>query len=1165
MDKYEKIRLIGRGSYGAAFLVKRKSDGVQLVAKEITVQGLTPKQCEEALNEVRVLSMLVHPNIVRCYESFIDQLTLVIIMEYADGGDLFSFIRSTRGRPISERQILDWFLQISLAVKHLHDRHILHRDLKTQNVFLTRGRKVVKLGDFGIAKVLGSQTKFAQTSVGTPYYLSPEICEDKPYNEKSDVWSLGCVLYEMATQKHPFDGQNLPALVLKILRGNYPPIPATYSADLSAIINSMLQTDPNQPLPVPPSQPTPAAQCEPPQQPPAPATNVAPLPAPRGPTQALSALDQARAARKRARMGQAGGQASSAAMQDWLSRKEEQERAICDALKAAGGPHSPRPRSQADHVRAPRDPIGPGEMPRPAPRPPPPPAAAGRRGPRRPTRSPTGATTSPPAATSSAPPPFASQLAQIAAVLDSCNQELARHTEMSPLVLPLPPSPSPPHPAAAHPKPASRPAPRRATVGHSLGPTPPPSPGPRALGAAAAGAGPVGRLRAAAQVRRVSLGAAPLRPAAKPSVKPAVAPRRFGGGPAALKGPGRPGTASRMSAASAAAGPEGAADPLTARGPAPAGAVAPPGEDEIGEMERGAATPRLRSAPPSPPAKVRPASTPPALNRAQSRALSPPTSPSASSASPRSPQAMLPPARASALSPPVSSPLSPPMKAAGPHHPPADSPPQPAAGPQPTVDQPRAAAAAGPRHVPAKSVGAFAYPAAAAAAARPHSAPSAAQPPPPTSLGSSPPQQAVRHSLEAPGTPSSSSARPGAKPRNPAAPPRTPGRPPVTPQSRRVLPTDRRRLSTHQPAAPAPASRRRSVGVPAAPAASRPPEAEQERAVSPPASNTTSSASTPGASRAAATRHFPAPNPDERRAHERQYRSHLAQVRARVHGRPFGWQQQQQPQGAADSGPASPPHPEEAITVLVSPTTPAPPAALQPPPPPPPPPPASPPETAGSGSGSEPIARGSGTLLTFSPPTPAPGQAPPAAAAAIMSHLHRHGVPEPLPGCLSAPVPRKPHPPPAPAPSTSQGAEGQPAGEPADEQKSQPPPHGRLEWAKLKQAGRKYPRRFELVLKDLPVTAPSPEAVAAAAGRAEQERRERADRLSTKIETLRNRCDSALGERLFIEVYNYLKDLPPNENDEAVRTRLHGMVGLGQLWAVPLVEQLLCEHLFYGS
>lgn len=147
-----------------------------------------------------------------------------------------------------ENVVLNWFIQVTMAVKHIHGRNILHRDLKSQNVFLT-SQGIVKLGDFGIAKVLTNTTDFCNTMVGTPYNMSPELCEDKPYNKKSDVWSLGCLLYEMCSLKHAFNGKSLPALILKIMRGRYPPIPDIYSDHLQKLVKALLSTKPtNRPM-----------------------------------------------------------------------------------------------------------------------------------------------------------------------------------------------------------------------------------------------------------------------------------------------------------------------------------------------------------------------------------------------------------------------------------------------------------------------------------------------------------------------------------------------------------------------------------------------------------------------------------------------------------------------------------------------------------------------------------------------------------------------------------------------------------------------------------------------------------------------------------------------------------------------------------------------------
>ncbi|KYQ89875.1 putative protein serine/threonine kinase [Tieghemostelium lacteum] len=248
MDKYEEIKVIGKGSFGKAILVKRKDDGQLLVLKQINVLEMSQKERDDAMNEVNLLSCLNNENIIAYHDSFLVDGCLHIIMEYANAGDIHLEIkkRILKKRPFKEFEIISWFIQICNAIQYISTKNILHRDLKTQNIFLTiiDNRYLIKLGDFGIAKILNSETSFARTVIGTPYYLSPEICEDRPYDHKSDVWSLGCVLYELATLKHAFNANSLPALIMKILKGTYPPVPSYYSSDLRSLISTMLQTDP---------------------------------------------------------------------------------------------------------------------------------------------------------------------------------------------------------------------------------------------------------------------------------------------------------------------------------------------------------------------------------------------------------------------------------------------------------------------------------------------------------------------------------------------------------------------------------------------------------------------------------------------------------------------------------------------------------------------------------------------------------------------------------------------------------------------------------------------------------------------------------------------------------------------------------------------------------
>lgn len=147
-------------------------------------------------------------------------------MEFCDGGDLNQLITEQRenlgGRKVEEKKIIDWAVQVSLAIFYMHDKRILHRDLKTPNIFILSDK--VKLGDFGISKVLDEKVDLASTSIGTPYYMSPEQYKHKPYSYKSDIWAFGCILYEMCNLKRPFEAMTLNGLAVKVMEANYPPI-----------------------------------------------------------------------------------------------------------------------------------------------------------------------------------------------------------------------------------------------------------------------------------------------------------------------------------------------------------------------------------------------------------------------------------------------------------------------------------------------------------------------------------------------------------------------------------------------------------------------------------------------------------------------------------------------------------------------------------------------------------------------------------------------------------------------------------------------------------------------------------------------------------------------------------------------------------------------------
>eukprot|EP00741_Cyanophora_paradoxa_P015870 tig00020909_g15321.t1 len=248
---YEVKKCIGKGSYGSVYLSKNRDDGRHYVIKRISINDLPPEEREATLQEVRLLASLRNPFIVAYHESFFysnkegDEF-LCIVMQYCEGGDLNDAIQRQKnaGRLFPEEMILNWFIQILLSLQYIHEKKILHRDLKTKNIFLTKEGRIVKVGDFGIARVLGSTVEMAMTVVGTPYYMSPELCQSKPYSYKSDIWALGCVLFELCSLRHAFDANNISGLVYKIMQGSTPAIPQQYSQPLRDLVRKMLSRSP---------------------------------------------------------------------------------------------------------------------------------------------------------------------------------------------------------------------------------------------------------------------------------------------------------------------------------------------------------------------------------------------------------------------------------------------------------------------------------------------------------------------------------------------------------------------------------------------------------------------------------------------------------------------------------------------------------------------------------------------------------------------------------------------------------------------------------------------------------------------------------------------------------------------------------------------------------
>ncbi|XP_065180638.1 uncharacterized protein LOC135811339 [Sycon ciliatum] len=246
--QYQLLQRLGQGSFGVAYMVKdiksdKNSDDSLKVLKEIFIGDKLPDNGLDAVREAKLLSKLSHPNIVKYHSSFVQGEMFCIVTEYCDNGDLNMLVKRVRkeGKRFEEKLVVTYFVQLLMAIKYMHDRKLLHRDIKASNIFLRNN--VIKLGDFGITRLLERTTDMASTFTGTPNYMSPEVVQHQGYNSKSDIWSVGCVLYEMCALSVTFQAGNLLALMKKIVYEDAPTLPRTYSPDLCDIFNMMMEKD----------------------------------------------------------------------------------------------------------------------------------------------------------------------------------------------------------------------------------------------------------------------------------------------------------------------------------------------------------------------------------------------------------------------------------------------------------------------------------------------------------------------------------------------------------------------------------------------------------------------------------------------------------------------------------------------------------------------------------------------------------------------------------------------------------------------------------------------------------------------------------------------------------------------------------------------------------
>ena len=245
MIKYQKLTQIGQGHFSTVFKVLNKDDNKIYVLKEILLSKLSNKEIELMLNESKILSKINNKHIVKYYESFQINNTINIIMEFCEGLDLKQFILShkNQNKLIEENQIYSIILGICIGLKEIHKKNLIHRDLKPENLFLGKNN-LIKIGDFGISKHLNSNNKYANTNIGTDNYMAPERISGKKYNNKVDIWALGCIIYELCTLEVCFHSEGLLGLCNKIVYEPHGKINLNYyHKELQDLIDLLLKKD----------------------------------------------------------------------------------------------------------------------------------------------------------------------------------------------------------------------------------------------------------------------------------------------------------------------------------------------------------------------------------------------------------------------------------------------------------------------------------------------------------------------------------------------------------------------------------------------------------------------------------------------------------------------------------------------------------------------------------------------------------------------------------------------------------------------------------------------------------------------------------------------------------------------------------------------------------
>ena len=247
--KYKPTKILGSGSFGSVYEAKNTIFQNTVAMKVIKKDPNNEIDEQEIKNEIDILKKLSHPNIVKIYEFYISNSHYYIITEFCKEGELFSYIKNK----YSERQLAVLFYQVFSGLWYLHDNKILHRDIKLENIMISKKEKDnesgeelfwVKIIDFGTAKIF-EKNKKEKDVVGSSYYIAPEVLKQN-YNEKCDTWSVGVILYMMLVGRAPFDGKDDEEIISKINSGEYnskEPRLLKHSPEVRDLVSKLLQKD----------------------------------------------------------------------------------------------------------------------------------------------------------------------------------------------------------------------------------------------------------------------------------------------------------------------------------------------------------------------------------------------------------------------------------------------------------------------------------------------------------------------------------------------------------------------------------------------------------------------------------------------------------------------------------------------------------------------------------------------------------------------------------------------------------------------------------------------------------------------------------------------------------------------------------------------------------